>query len=230
MTGTETNRAAAAPCKFFTPPAQSGKRRARTARRGQAASAARPSAPFPLDSHLSYTRRTRGGRGCQAGQDWPRSEKIPAPADPPARREFSHSLTASHLPSSHVCPKSSSLNRAPVRSKAPGHTHLWVGYPAAGGAPVAPSGNATGRRRGLSPCEYEGNSAHGATRPEGAAAEHRGNFGSGLVARAASRSCRTNTFRSRRKVREMCPSGTSARFTEWCTNSGSPFRFAISST
>ena len=99
MTGTETNRAATAPCKFFTPPAQRGKRRARTARRGQAASAARPSALFPLDSHLSYTRRTRGGRGCQAGQDWPRSEKIPAPADPPALREFSQSLTASHLPS-----------------------------------------------------------------------------------------------------------------------------------
>ena len=183
MTGTETNRAATAPCKFFTPPVQSGKRRARTARRGQAASAARPSALFPLDSHLSYTRRTRGGRGCQAGQDWPRSEKIPAPADPPARREFSHSLTASHLPSRCTEEQPESQIEG---YEAPGSP--WLGR------------------------------------------WHRGNFGSGLVARSAGRSCRTNTFRSRRKVREMCPSGTSARFTEWCTNSGSPFRFAISCT
>ncbi len=50
----------------------------------------------------------------------------------------------------------------------------------------------------------------------------------GPVEQAANRSCQTGTLSSRLRVWEMSPSGTSARFTEWCTNSGSPFRFDIS--
>ncbi len=50
----------------------------------------------------------------------------------------------------------------------------------------------------------------------------------GPVEQAANKSCQTGTLSSRLRVLEMSPSGTSASFTEWCTNSGSPFRFNIS--